>query len=152
MLTEENLAVHNNTGDLLLYFNRDALLKVQGEAGGNSEAARILFTNAQYKQWSTGNYEGEVCHLYKFSDGNLKGKYAVIVDSYGSCSGCDPYEDMTGEELVGTMRKLVVEDVKICEILQEVLEVVTKEVSSHESQKLKDQISADFNSEIIWSN
>ena len=46
--------------------------------------------------WNENDYQGQVGTCVKFTKGKFKGKYAIYNDYYGSCSGCDSWENATG--------------------------------------------------------
>lgn len=68
----------------------DAILPLPRYAGGHDEQMRALFKGAEVlAHWNEGDYQGTVATAYKLSDG----RFAWVQDSYGSCSGCDAWDD-----------------------------------------------------------
>ena len=72
-------------------------------AGGHDEVVRSIFGPSAevIAWWHEGDYQGTVAIAYKLSDGRI----AVMTDYYGSCSGCDAWEDATDD----SARKMVVD-------------------------------------------
>jgi hypothetical protein len=65
-------------------------------AGGHVEIMENLFKNATViAKHVEQNYEGELGYIYKLEDK----RFVITNDYFGSCSGCDAYEDCTDEEL-----------------------------------------------------
>jgi hypothetical protein len=64
-------------------------------AGGHEEVLRVLFKGATViAEYSTGGYSGTVGMGYLLEDG----RYVVLSDFFGSCSGCDSWEGSTNED------------------------------------------------------
>jgi hypothetical protein len=64
-------------------------------SGGHQEVLGAIFgDNAKViAEWTENGYSGEVIFAYQFKDGHV----AIISDSFGSCSGCDSWEN-TGDD------------------------------------------------------
>ena len=60
-------------------------------AGGHEQVMRNIFgKNAEVLDfWNEGDWQGTIAVAYKFSNGEV----AIMTDYYGSCSGCDSWED-----------------------------------------------------------
>lgn len=65
-------------------------------AGGHEEVMRNIFgKNAEVLDfWNEGDWQGTIAIAYKFPNGEV----AIMTDYYGSCSGCDSWEDSTEED------------------------------------------------------
>ena len=65
-------------------------------AGGHESVMRNIFgSNAEVISWYTsGDWQGVIAIAYKFPNGEV----AIMTDYYGSCSGCDSWEDSTEED------------------------------------------------------
>ena len=82
------------------YIDWKNLMKMARYAGGHDEQMQGLFKNVTViAHWNEGDYEGQVATCVKFNSGYYKGKYAIYNDYYGSCSGCDSWEDASDEEV-----------------------------------------------------
>lgn len=70
-------------------------------AGGHEEVMRNIFgKNAEViAWWSDNDYQGTIAIAYEFPDKSV----AIMTDYYGSCSGCDAWEDSTPDDA----RKLI---------------------------------------------
>lgn len=66
-------------------------------AGGHEEVMANVFcsdSSVVLASWHEGDYQGSIVFSYLFIDGSV----AIIQDSYGSCSGCDAWEDADEED------------------------------------------------------
>ncbi|MFA5014296.1 MAG: hypothetical protein WC549_01965 [Actinomycetota bacterium] len=82
------------------YIDWENLMKMERNSGGHDEQMKGLFKNVTViAHWNENDYQGEVATCVKFNSGEFKGKYAIYNDYYGSCSGCDAWEDATDEEV-----------------------------------------------------
>lgn len=74
-------------------------------AGGHQEVMRAIFgSNAEViAECDEGTYEGSVAFAYSFPCGG----YCLITDSYGSCSGCDSWEDASDDAAHNMITSLV---------------------------------------------
>ena len=147
MLSEENLAIHNDTGAILKYFDEGRIKTMHGNSGGNYSVSKALLRNAQYTKYYSltceNAHDGEICHIYKLTDGDLEGKYVVILDSFGSCDYCDSYDSRTGEDLIAVMRDLIVQRAIICSNVGAILEIIDKGWVT-DKDKIKDDIRLDI--------
>ncbi len=85
-----------NKTEVLDAVNWKAALAAPRYAGGHEEVFRALFDGvAPVIAWaSSDDYDGTVCAAYQFPDGSV----AILGDGYGSCSGCDAWEDAGDED------------------------------------------------------
>lgn len=65
-------------------------------AGGHEEVMRSIFGTAStvVAWWSDNDYQGTIAIAHKLEDGRV----VVMTDYYGSCSGCDAWEDSTDDD------------------------------------------------------
>lgn len=65
-------------------------------AGGHEEVMRNIFgKNAKVVAWwSEEEYQGTIAIAYQFPTGEV----AIMTDYYGSCSGCDAWEDSSEKD------------------------------------------------------
>ena len=84
------------------------VLQQERYAGGHWEVMRNIFgPNAEViAEWTNDDYQGSIAVAYRLSDGRV----AVMTDYYGSCSGCDAWENCTEDEA----RKMISDLVKHC--------------------------------------
>lgn len=83
------------------YIDWDNIYKMHRYAGGHDVQMKGLFKDATLiGHWNEGDYQGSVATCVKLSFGTLIYDYYVIYnDYYGSCSGCDAWEDATDNEI-----------------------------------------------------
>lgn len=65
-------------------------------AGGHEEVMRSIFGAGSevIAWWSEDDYQGTIAIAHKLADGRV----VVMTDYYGSCSGCDCWEDATDDD------------------------------------------------------
>lgn len=87
-------------------------------AGGHTEIMDVLFENATViAKYVENSYDGELGYIYKLNDG----RFVLTNDYFGSCSGCDAYEDCTDEEL----KNLCVQLANNSKIFDSVISMIT---------------------------
>lgn len=81
--------------------NWDAALAAPRAAGGHDEMMLALYTGRGevIAKWNEGDYQGEIAYAYLLPGGVV----AIITDYYGSCGGCDSWEDAGDDDA----RKLI---------------------------------------------
>jgi hypothetical protein len=73
-----------------------AIMPMSRYAGGHDDQMRGLFKGATVlAHWNEGDYQGTVATAVRLHDG----RYCWYQDSYGSCSGCDSWEDATDDDV-----------------------------------------------------
>lgn len=85
--------------------NWETVMLVPRYAGGHTEVLDAIFREKAKiaASWLEDDYDGTVIYAYEFPDGT----HALISDSFGSCSGCDAWEDSTDEEARAMIQSLV---------------------------------------------
>lgn len=84
------------TDQLQNQINWGVIMKLERYAGGHDEQMKQLFTNSKViAHWNEGEYQGQVATCVKLLDG----RYAIYNDYYGSCSGCDLWENASDHEV-----------------------------------------------------
>jgi len=84
------------TADLKLQINWRDIMPMPRYAGGHDEQMEGLFREAKLiAHWNEEDYDGMVATCVKLKSG----EYAIYNDYYGSCSGCDAWEDASDEEV-----------------------------------------------------
>lgn len=74
----------------------DAIMKMSRHAGGHDDQMQGLFKGAEViGHWNEGDWQGMVATCVKLEDG----RYVIYNDYYGSCSGCDSWEDANDDEV-----------------------------------------------------
>jgi hypothetical protein len=74
----------------------EAIMPMSRYAGGHDEQMQGLFKGAEViVHWNEGDYQGKVATAVKLSDGRI----AIYNDYYGSCSGCDSWEDARDDDV-----------------------------------------------------
>lgn len=82
-----------NKTEVLDSINWEAVMAAPRDAGGHAEVMEALFADrAQvYSSWQDDSYDGELAYAYQFPDGTI----CIVTDYFGTCSGCDEWEDAT---------------------------------------------------------
>jgi hypothetical protein len=80
---------------LLDLINWDAVLAAPRYAGGHSDVMAAIFEgNAKVLcHYTENDYQGTLAIAYQFPDGGV----AIVTDYFGSCSGCDSWEDASDD-------------------------------------------------------
>lgn len=72
----------------------DSIMKMSRYAGGHDEQMQGLIAGATViGHWNEGDYQGIVATCIMLPNG----RFAIYNDYYGSCSGCDSWENATDE-------------------------------------------------------
>jgi hypothetical protein len=80
-----------------------AIMPMSRAAGGHDEQMQSLFRGATVlSHWNEDDYQGMVATVVRLEDGRI----AAYNDYYGSCSGCDSWEDATDDEVRTLCRNL----------------------------------------------
>ena len=92
--------------DVLDSVDWDSVLAAPRYAGGHEEVMRTMFGDKAkvIGEWIENDYQGDEAFAYEFSDGTI----AIITDSFGSCSGCDSWEDATDKEARNLVQELAI--------------------------------------------
>jgi hypothetical protein len=86
------------TDELQKMIDWDSIMKMPRYAGGHDEQMQGLFKDAKViGHWNEGDYQGMVATCVQLSDG----RFAIYNDYYGSCSGCDSWQDASDENVKG---------------------------------------------------
>jgi len=73
----------------------EEIFKQPRYAGGHLEVLEVLFKGARVLMtYHEDDYTGEELCVYKLEDGRV----VLLSDGFGSCSGCDSWDDSTDEE------------------------------------------------------
>ncbi len=84
------------TDELQKLIDWDAIMVMPRYAGGHDQQMQGLFAGVEIiGHWNEGDYQGMVATCVKLPDG----RYAIYNDYYGSCSGCDSWEDANDEQV-----------------------------------------------------
>lgn len=72
------------------------IMKMPRYAGGHDEQMQGLFKDSKViGHWNEGDYQGMVATCVQLPDG----RFVIYNDYYGSCSGCDSWEDASDQEV-----------------------------------------------------
>jgi len=89
--------------------NWEEIMKAPRVAGGHEDVMRVLFTGARViAEWIESDYQGSEAFAYALSNGDV----AILTDYFGSCSGCDSWED-AGDESVRHLCSTLANNAKI---------------------------------------
>lgn len=74
-------------------------------SGGYEDVMRSLFEGSAevIAEWIESDYQGEEAFAYRFGDGTI----VLITDYFGSCSGCDSWEDASDEDARSMIHSMV---------------------------------------------
>jgi hypothetical protein len=76
--------------------NWEIIMSLPRCAGGHDEQMRVLFKDSEViAHYNSGGYQGVVATCVKLSTG----EFAIYDDYYGTCSGCDAWENATDDEV-----------------------------------------------------
>jgi hypothetical protein len=82
----------------------DNIMKMPRYSGGHDEQMRGLLKDVTILgHWNEGDYQGYVATCVQLND---TGEIVIYNDSYGSCSGCDSWEDATDDDVRQMCRQL----------------------------------------------
>jgi len=102
--------------------NKEELLKFERYAGGHDEHMKNLVKGAKViAHWNEEDYQGQVATCVLLPDET----YMIYNDYYGSCSGCDAWEDAEDEEILKMCQDLIYSS-KIFNTLEEVQEFLSQ--------------------------
>lgn len=74
----------------------DNIMPMSRYAGGHDDQMCGLFKGATVlAHWNEGDWQGKVATAVKLEDGRV----CCYCDYYGSCSGCDAWENATDEDI-----------------------------------------------------
>jgi hypothetical protein len=91
-----NTKKYIQTDKLQSMIDWENIMKMERSAGGHDAQMIGLFKGARVlSHFHEIGYSGTVATCVQLSDG----RFAVYNDYYGSCSGCDAWEDATDEEV-----------------------------------------------------
>jgi len=77
--------------ELIERIDWENILKMSRYAGGHDEQMKGLLKDVEViTHWNEGDYQGEVATVVKLKDTK---EIVAYTDYYGSCSGCDAWED-----------------------------------------------------------
>jgi hypothetical protein len=93
-----------NKDEIFLNMNTEELLKFGRYAGGHDDHMKGLVKDSKViGHWNEGDYQGQVATCLLLNDGT----YMVYTDYYGSCSGCDAWEDASDESILKMCQDLI---------------------------------------------
>lgn len=82
------------------FLDWDRILKAKRYSGGHTDVMEVLFLNGiVLASVTTGDYQGTVGYAYLVYGYTHTAKIVLVSDSYGSCSGCDAWEDASDVDL-----------------------------------------------------
>lgn len=91
-----------NKDDMMLkdFLDWPTIMAQYRSAGGHHEIMGNLFTNcAILASYTQDDYQGELGYIYLVYFGTNYAKVAIITDYFGSCSGCDMWEDASDDDV-----------------------------------------------------
>ena len=94
------MANYFQTDELQDFIDWDSIMPMSRYAGGHDEQMKGLFKNATViAHYNENDWQGQVATCVKFNSGKFKNHYAIYNDYYGSCSGCDAWEDASDDDV-----------------------------------------------------
>jgi hypothetical protein len=92
------------TDDMINRIDWDNILSMSRGAGGHDEQMKGLFKNVTVLgHYNEGDYQGQVSTCVQFNDTK---EVVIYNDYYGSCSGCDAWEDATDNDVRDLCKQL----------------------------------------------
>lgn len=75
-------------------------------AGGHCDVMDNMFGESAevIATWLEDDYQGDLAYAYRFTDGTI----AIITDGFGSCCGCDSWEDAEDAEARNMIQELAI--------------------------------------------
>ena len=96
-------------------------------AGGHEEVMNVLFKDAEVvASYIQSGYQGDEAFLY-----HLNNEYILVTDYFGSCSGCDAWEEATDEEVKGLCTQLA-NNAQRFDTITEVINFLSKDVKQNQ--------------------
>jgi len=91
--------------DLLGLVNWDAVLAAPRYAGGHQDVMAAIFEGQAeiLDHYTEDDWQGTLAIAYRFPDGSV----AIMTDYFGSCSGCDAWEDASDADARAMVTSLV---------------------------------------------
>ena len=87
------------------------------DAGGHEHIMESIFRDGEViAEYVENDYEGEEAFAYRLADGRI----VLLTDSFGSCCGCDSYEDADDDEI----RQLITDLVNNAHVFGSITEAV----------------------------
>jgi hypothetical protein len=84
------------TDELQELIDWENIMKMERCAGGHDEQMKGLFKDSEViGHWNENDYQGMVATCVKLNDN----RFVIYNDYYGSCSGCDAWEDANDEDV-----------------------------------------------------
>ena len=82
--------------DLVERVDWERIKPMSRNAGGHDDQMQALLKNSKViDHWNEGDYQGSVATCVQLNDTK---EVVIYEDSYGSCSGCDAWEDCSDED------------------------------------------------------
>ena len=88
---------YKQDGKLIKRIDFGKILPMSRYAGGHDEQMKGLLKNVRLiAHWNEGDYQGSVATCVKLKDTK---EIVIYDDYYGSCSGCDAWQDASDEDV-----------------------------------------------------
>lgn len=84
--------------------NWEVIMPLERYSGGHDEQMRSLLKDVTVLgHWNEGDYQGQVATCVELNDTH---EIVIYNDYYGSCSGCDSWEDASDEDVIQMCKQL----------------------------------------------
>ena len=114
----------SNNEDLVERVDWEKIQPMSRYAGGHDDQMEGLLKNSTVlAHWNEGDYQGSVATCVQLNDTK---EIVIFCDYYGSCSGCDAWEDASDEEAL-RMCKGLAAGAKIFKNIEECKEFLSLE-------------------------
>lgn len=98
------MTLYYQSATLIDRINWDVIMGLPRYAGGHDEQMQALLKDATVVgHYNCGDYQGEVATCVRLND---TGEYVIYNDYYGSCSGCDAWEDAADADVICMCKQL----------------------------------------------
>jgi len=109
--------------ELFKLMNTENLLKMERWSGGHDEQMKKLIKGARViSHYNEGGYQGVVATIVQIPSG----EFVAYTDYYGSCSGCDAWEDATDESVLKMCQDLIYTSIISDSLLGVIIEIIKK--------------------------
>lgn len=110
------------------HLNWNELMVAPRYAGGHEDIMCVLFKDARViASYIENDYQGTEAFVYE-----LNGEFIMVTDYFGSCSGCDAWEDATDEDVKYLCTELA-NNAQRFDSLSELFDFLENKVSEHKS-------------------
>ncbi len=136
-MTENPAKKYYQSDKLISRINWNEIMTMDRCAGGHDNQMQGLLTNITVLgHYNEGDYQGMVATCVELND---TGEVVIYNDSYGSCSGCDAWEDASDDD-VKSMCKQLVCDAYIFKTLDDCINFLSNSIDQETSYNWSQEV------------